>query len=188
MMKLTAVLVTILTAGTAHADGLEVSIGLGAATSTGDVGDGMKAGDLIGSAGQVDLSIGGRVAKNLSLAFYANAQAGTGGAYTGAAGIAADLHLRPGREVDPFVRLGSGVRSYLVSDDGTTIGVGAELVRFELGADIHVDRSWSIGPVVGAAATLYGAEKRPMEDFHELSGKGINWTFTAGVAGRFSTR
>ncbi|MBL9014858.1 MAG: hypothetical protein JNL83_11815, partial [Myxococcales bacterium] len=121
MMKLTAVLVTILTAGTAHADGLEVSIGLGAATSTGDVGDGMKAGDLIGSAGQVDLSIGGRVAKNLSLAFYANAQAGTGGAYTGAAGIAADLHLRPGREVDPFVRLGSGVRSYLVSDDGTTI-------------------------------------------------------------------
>ena len=40
----------------------------------------------------------------------------------------------------------------------------------------------------GAAATLYGAEKRPMEDFHELSGKGINWTFTAGIAGRFTTR
>lgn len=186
-MKNIAVIVTLLAAGTAHADGLEVSVGLGAATSTGDVGDGMTAGELIGSAGQLDISVGGRIARNLTLAFYANAQAGDG-AYTGAAGIAADLHLRPAHEVDPWVRLGTGVRSYLVSDDGTTLGVGAEVVRFELGTDIRVDKHWSIGPVLGAAATLYGAEKRPMEDFHELSGKGINWTLTAGIAGRFTTR
>ena len=179
--------VIILATGAAHADGLEVSIGLGAAHSTGDIGDGMTASELIGSAGQVELGIGGRVAKNLSLAFYGNAQAG-GGAYTGAAGIAADLHLRPGADVDPFLRLGSGLRAYLVSEDGTTIGVGAELVRFELGANVRIDKHWSIGPVIGASASLYGAEKRPMEEFHELSGKGINWTFTAGFAGRFATR
>ena len=187
MLNRSFVIVTLLAAGAAHADGLEVSVGLGAATSTGDIGDGMTASDLIGSAGQLDLSIGGRIARNLSLAFYANAQAGDG-AYTGAAGIAADLHLRPHADVDPFLRLGGGVRSYLVSDGGTTIGVGAELVRFELGADVRVDKHWSIGPVIGAAASLYGAEKRPMEDFHELSGKGINWTVTAGIAGRFATR
>lgn len=186
-MTKTAFFITLLVAGAAHADGLEVSVGLGAARSTGDIGDGMTAGDLIGSAGQVDISVGGRVARNLSIAFYSNAQAG-GGAYTGAAGIAADLHLRPHTDVDPFVRLGSGVRSYLISDNGTTLGVGAELVRFELGADVRVEEHWSLGPVIGAAATLYGAEKRPMEDFHELSGKGINWTLTAGIAGRFTTR
>lgn len=186
-MKKPLVIVSLLVAGTAHADGLEVSVGLGAARSTGDIGDGMTAGELIGSAGQLDVSIGGRVARNLSLAFYANAQAG-GGAYTGAAGIAADLHLRPHTDIDPWLRLGGGLRSYLVSEDGTTLGVGAELTRFELGADIRLDEHWTIGPVIGAAATLYGAEKRPMEDFHELSGKGISWTFTAGIAGRFNSR
>ncbi len=182
-----AVLSILLAAGAAHADGLELSLGLGAATTTGDVGDGMTANELIGSAGQLDLSIGGRVAKNLTLAFYSNAQAGDG-AYTGAAGIAADLHLRPARDVDPWVRLGTGVRAYLHDEGGTVLGVGAEIVKFELGTDIRVDKHWSLGPVIGASASLYGAEKRPMEDFHELSNKGINWTLTAGIAGRFTTR
>lgn len=186
-MKTLSVTILLLAAGAAHADGLELTVGLGAATTTGDIGDGMTAHELIGSAGQLDLAIGGRIAKNLTLAFYSNAQAGDG-AYTGAAGIAADLHLRPGQDVDPWVRLGTGVRSYLHDDGGTVVGVGAEIVKFELGADLRVDRHWSIGPVIGASASLYGAEKRPMEDFHELSGKGINWTLTAGIAGRFHTR
>lgn len=166
--------------------GLELAVGLGAATSTGDIGDGMTADDLIGSAGQLDLQIGHRITPNLTLGFYSNAQAAGDGAYTGAAGIEADYHIRPDTSLDPWISVGTGLRAYLVDDGDPTLGVGVELARLQLGVDFRTGKNLAFGPVLGASASLYGAEKRPMEDFHELSDKGLNWTFTAGVAGRFN--
>lgn len=168
--------------------GLEIALALGSTASRGDIGDGMNAEDLIGSAARLELAIGSRVTPNLTLGFYGNAQASPHHgrrAHTGAAGLEAAFHLRPDRSIDPWISLGSGVRAYLVDDGGYTIGVGAELARLQVGVDFRASERFAIGPVVGVSASLFGAEKQPMQDFHELSGKGINWTLSAGIAGRF---
>jgi len=172
--------------------GLEIAVAISGAQTTGDIGDGMTADNLIGSAGQLDLEIGHRLTPHLTLGFYSNAQAFAEGSYgprdvyTGAAGVEADFHFRPTQAVDPWISIGTGVRAYLIEDGNYTIGVGAELARLQVGADFRLDENVALGPVLGASASLYGAEKQPMEDFHELSDKGINWTFTAGIAGRFN--
>ncbi len=167
--------------------------GLKCEGSRGDIGGGMDADDVIGSAGQFDLEIGSRLTPHLSLAFYSNIQpfarvnTDARTLYTGSAGAVAALHLRPSSAVDPWISLGSGVRGLLIeNDDGTSITVGAELARVQLGTDFRLNEDVAIGPVIGASASLYGAAKPPMQEFAELSDKGINWTFTAGVAGRFN--
>jgi hypothetical protein len=172
--------------------GLELGLALGAASSTGTIGDGMRAGHLIGAAGQLDLEIGYRATPNITLAFYGNGQALARGpgegrsVYTGAAGLQADYHVRPGAQLDPWISVGTGVRAYLIDDDDVTLGVGWELARVQLGLDVRTTPHFAFGPVIGASASLYGAEMRPMEDFHELADKGITWTFTGGIAGRFN--
>jgi hypothetical protein len=173
--------------------GLEVAIALGSATSVGDVGDGMDSGELIGTAGQLELKLGSRLTPNLGLAFYSTAQALAEGSnrsrdvYTGSAGLMTDFHLRSRTAIDPWIGVGAGVAAILVEqDDGHSLTVGVELARLQLGIDFRLGDSFSIGPVIGASATLYGATKTPMTEFAELDDKGINWTFSAGVAGRFN--
>ena len=172
--------------------GIEIALALSAADSNGDIGDGVDADDLIGSAVQLDVEIGRRITPNMTLGFYSSAQALAQGSrdgrsvHTGAAGIEADFHLAPDYSLDPWVSIGAGVRAYLVDDGDYTIGVGAELARLQIGVDFRSDKHFAIGPVFGASASLYGAEKQPMEGFRELSDKGINWTFTGGIAGRFN--
>lgn len=173
--------------------GLEIAVAISGAQTVGDIGGGMDASDVIGSAGQFDLEIGSRLTPHLTLAFYSNVQpfarvsTDTRVLYTGSAGAVAALHLRPTSAVDPWISLGSGVRGLLIeNDDGYSITVGAELARVQLGTDFRLNEDFALGPVIGASASLYGAAKPPMQDFAELSDKGINWTFTAGVAGRFN--
>lgn len=173
--------------------GLEISLAANTAQTVGDIDNNMDAGDTIGAAAGLDLQIGYRVTPHLAIGVYATGQALAEGStnerdvYTGSSGFAADFHFRPNRAVDPWVSVGTGVRALLVdADAGTSILVGAELARFQLGVDFRVAESFALGPAIGASATLYGAQKNPMQDFEELDGKGINWTLTAGVAGRFN--
>jgi hypothetical protein len=77
------------------------------------------------------------------------------------------------------------VRAILDHDDGTTLVVGAELARVQLGLDLRIDQDVAISPQVGASASLYGARRTPMDGFAELADKGLAWTFSAGVAARF---
>ena len=172
--------------------GLEVAVSLGSATSVGDVGDGMAADDLIGTAGQLELKVGTRLTPNLGLSFYSQAQALTEGSnrardvYTGSAGLMMDFHLRPRAPIDPWIGIGAGVAAILVEQDGHSLAVGVELARIQAGVDFRLSKDFAIGPMIGASATLYGAQKTPMNDFAEIDDKGINWTFSAGVAGRFN--
>lgn len=174
--------------------GLEISLAASTAQTVGEIGGGMNADDTIGSAGELDLQIGYRVSPHLAIGFYATAQAFAEGSapyerdvYTGSSGIEADFHFRPDRAVDPWVSIGSGVRALLIdADDGKSILVGAEVARLQLGTDFRLDENFALGPVIGASATLYGAQKAPMQNFEELEGKGINWTLSAGIAGRFN--
>ncbi len=172
--------------------GLEIAVAVNAATSVGDIGGGMEADDVVGTAGELELQIGHRLTPYLTIGFYSTAQAfadGSTGArdvYTGSAGVEADFHLRPHFATDPWISLGSGVRGLWIQDGGDSVVVGAELARLQLGIDFRVDEDFAVGPVIGATATLYGAEKTPMQDFAELTDKGITWTLSAGIAGRFN--
>lgn len=175
--------------------GLELVFAANTAQTVGDIGGGMNADDVIGAAGEVDIQIGYRVTPHLALGFYATGQALTEGTadpahdvYTGSSGLEADFHFQPYHAVDPWISIGSGVRALVIdSARGTEVLVGAELARLQLGADFRLQDNFSLGPVIGASATLYGARKDAMaEKFEELEGKGINWTLSAGIAGRFN--
>jgi hypothetical protein len=172
--------------------GLELGLSTGSATTVGDVGDNMDAGDLIGTAAQLELQVGTRLTPQFGLAFYANGQALTTGStrsrdvYTGAAGIAATFHVRPHHTIDPWISVGTGLRALMIDDDGLSLGVGVELARIQLGTDFRITEDFALGPVIGASASLYGAIRTPERDFEELDNKGINWTLSAGVAGRFN--
>lgn len=177
--------------------GLEISIGVAATETVGDIGGGMDAGDMIGSASEVELQLGTRVTPNLAIGFYATGQGNAEGStpsrdvYSGSAGVEADIHFRPGFALDPWISVGSGLRAMLVDADGVSLLVGAEVARVQLGVDLRATESFAITPVIGASASLYGAERPAMGDFAELDEKGINWTLTAGVAARinlFGTR
>ncbi len=173
--------------------GVEIALALNSAVSLGDVGGGMDAGELVGNAAELDLQVGTRLTPNLALGFYTTGQALTRGSedanrdvYTGSAGIEVDFHTRPSFAVDPWVSVGTGLRAMLIDADGTSLLVGAELARVQLGVDFRVDDDFSLGPVIGASASLYGAHKQPMRDFEELNDKGINWTISMGVGARFN--
>lgn len=153
----------------------------------------MTAGDLIGTGSHVELAIGGRITPHFALSFYADAQGlNTGSSknrdvYAGTAGVLASFHYAPRRAVDPWVGIGAGVSSILVdTSDGISLAVGAELARVQLGLDVRINEDLAIGPVIGASASLYGAQRDPMHDFVELDDKGIAWTLSAGIAARFN--
>jgi hypothetical protein len=177
--------------------GLELGLVVGSATTVGDVGGGMDADDLIGTAAQAEIQIGYRVKPYLGLAFYASGQALTEGSshgrdvYAGSAGLAATFHMRPRSTIDPWISVGGGLRSILIDDDARerakpSLIVGVELARLQVGFDYRVSPDFAVGPVFGASASLYGAQKTPMGGFAELDDKGVNWTFTAGLGGRFN--
>lgn len=171
--------------------GLELGVAVSAARTAGDLGGAMDAGDVIGSAAELELTVGRRVTPHLALSFYASAQSegdsSTAGrdVRTGSAGVVADLHLRPARATDPWLRLGGGVRALMTLDDGTSLLVGAELARVQLGVDLRVTEDVALAPFLGASASLYGAGMTPADDFSELDDKGITWTLTAGIGARF---
>lgn len=172
-------------------DAIELAVGVGVARSEGDLGGAMDAGVVVGTAAELELAIGRRITPNLALSFYLTAQdegaASVPGRsiHTGSAGVKADFHLRPTLATDPWLSVGAGLRALLTVDDGAELLIGAELARVQLGVDLRMSESISIAPMIGASASLYGAQRTPMDGFSELSDKGIAWTFTAGVAGRF---
>ncbi len=103
-------------------------------------------------------------------------------------GIKADWHFLPANYVDPWISLGAGIKGQWTGDreelERTVIGV--ELAKAQLGVDFRVNRSFAIGPVIGASATLNTHEDTSMTSaFEEIDDKKVSWTFTAGVLGRF---
>jgi outer membrane protein W len=185
---------TVREAGTMPAihGGIEVAVALGTSTSVGDIGDGMSARDAVGTAAQLELKIGRRFTPNLAVSFYTAAQGLAEGStatrtvYTGTAGLVADLHLRPRTKIDPWIGVGGGLSAMLYDQDGVGLAVGVELARVQLGVDFRLTEDFALGPVIGASATMYGAERAPRADFVDYADRGVNWTFSAGIAGRFN--
>ena len=173
--------------------GLEIVVGASAASSTGDIGVGMNAEDVVGSPGQVELQIGYRLTPQFTLGFYSTAHGlsespagASSDVYGATAGLEIDMHARPDAAIDPWISVGSGLRALWIQDDRDSVLIGLEVARLQLGVDFRVNEDVAIGPVLGASASFYGAHKSPTMDFHEIDDKGVNWMFSAGVAGRFN--
>jgi hypothetical protein len=104
------------------------------------------------------------------------------------AGIQANFHFRPYRAMDPWLGIGGGYHGYWVVPDvgQNTNRQGLEIARVRAGADFRVSNEVALGPMIGAATTLFLQEKLPGDtEFHSIDGKRLNFWFFGGLLGRF---
>ncbi|HEU4535246.1 MAG TPA: autotransporter outer membrane beta-barrel domain-containing protein, partial [Polyangiaceae bacterium] len=115
-------------------------------------------------------------------------------------GISGRYHLNPGRGIDPWVSVGTGVttlsfqnRPYDGSEQNVTY-MGFDLLNLQVGADFALGRVFSLGPFIGLSNGVYTAVASENKD--EWSGRSRDnerlstptlhtWT-TFGVRGRFN--
>jgi hypothetical protein len=176
---------------------VELSIGTGYAQAFGNVGSGQPTLTDVGQAGgAVQVGVGYRLIPQLTLGVYGSgAMFGRGdqvdnssNLYSATAGVQADWHFLPARnEVDPWISLGTGWRGHWIhADHGDTSMHGLELVKLQVGVDYRVAPAVSIGPVVGADASLFLTESTPTSNgFANISSPNVNTFVFAGILGRF---
>lgn len=175
----------------------ELAVTPGYTQSTGKIGGDLgDAKDLAGAGGAVEVDLGYRVIPQLAVGAYASIakyQRGdvfnTGTRTLGVtAGVQAAWHFRPDRSVDPWVSLGTGWKALWIDPTNTkdTSLQGLELARLQLGADYRVSPTAAISPVVGGSMTMFVSQDSPMtDDLTEIHDKKVNWTWFAGMSGRF---
>jgi hypothetical protein len=174
---------------------LEIAVAGTSSMPIGDVGGGMgDAGDVVGPGGELVLELGFRITPHFAVSAYGTVHGfsdGTGHGTDpdiggGTAGLEVAFHTRPDVAVDPWISVGSGVRWLTIDDGGRSTLVGAELARLQLGVDFRMTENFALGPVLAASASMYQAQHTPMTNGYEaIADKGITWTFSAGVFGRF---
>jgi hypothetical protein len=177
---------------------LELTIGTGYEQGFGNVSGGQpRLTDLATAGGAVQIGVGYRVLPQLTLGVYGSgAMFGRGDqvdstakVYSAAAGVQADWHFLPaGRELDPWVSLGTGWRGYWIQTDsaGQTSLQGLELAKLQVGLDYRIDRAVSIGPVVGVDLSTFLTQSTPTSNgFANVSSPNVNTFLFAGLMGRF---
>ena len=179
----------------AASNALELTIGASYAQGTGDLGGGFRSvEDLAGPGGGLEASVGWRAAPNLSIGGYVNlsgfgdSDMSSDDVVTASTGIKADWHFLPAAAIDPWVSVGTGVKMLGIrSGDRDLALTGFELAKVQVGVDYRVNRQFAIGPMIGASATLFTHQHEDVmsDDGMELDDKKVNWTFSAGLIGRF---
>jgi hypothetical protein len=182
----------------AISNALEIAIGGGYMRSGGDIGSGMAAVDELTEDGAgAELSIGYRMSPNLALGVYGTLSGYDVGAKTlpttdlaiGATlGVKADWHFRPHMTVDPWVSIGAGWRGLWLGNDNETERAlhGIELTRVQVGLDYRITPTFALAPYMGASASMFLAEDTMTTNgYEEISNNEVNWSFTAGLLGRF---
>jgi hypothetical protein len=176
-------------------DALEITAGASIVQGSGELGGDLgSVRNVAGSGLGFDTSIGWRITPNLLLGGYLNLS-GFGdsdnadhGAVTVAAGIKADWHFLPAESVDPWVSLGTGWKLMGIEDgDNDRALTGLELAKLQVGIDYRLSPRFAIGPVISASAAMFNTQydEKMSDDAMALDDRQINWTFTAGVLGRF---
>jgi hypothetical protein len=166
--------------------------------SAGDIGRGMASvDDLTSDGGGAELSIGYRMSPNLALGVYGTVSgydvgprvAPTTDMAVGATlGVKADWHFRPAMTVDPWVSIGAGWRGLWLGNENETERAlhGIEMTRVQLGIDYRVAPTFALAPYIGASASMFIAEDTMSTNgYEEISSNEVNWSFTAGLMGRF---
>lgn len=177
---------------------LEIGLGGTVNASLDASGDGaMSVPDLSGAGGASELEVAYRVTPHLTLGVYGLFEAygssddGDDRTFVGlTAGLQAGWHVRPASRIDPWLTVGAGGRSLRIDDDRAAEDddlVGIELARLQLGVDYRVTPAISIGPVLGASASMFLAHDDGMTDgFDEIDDKAVNWTITTGLRARLA--
>jgi hypothetical protein len=116
-------------------------------------------------------------------------------------GLSGRYHLNPGRGVDPWISVGTGLTTLSFTDD---LGDGVEqkvrytgfdLLNVQLGVDFALGRVFSLGPFVGLSNGVYtsvSSENRSDDwsgrnrDTDRLSTPTLHSWTTLGVRGRFN--
>ena len=176
---------------------LELTMGAHFAQGAGDLGGDLPAvQDVAGPGIGLEAAIGWRVNANLLLGGYVNLSGfgdsndASKGAVTFAAGIKADWHFQPASDRDPWISLGTGVKFLGIEDgDKDRALTGLELAKVQVGLDYRLSPRFAIGPVLGASATMFNHQydDTMSDDAMAIDDKAINWTFSAGILGRFDT-
>jgi hypothetical protein len=121
-------------------------------------------------------------------AFYmrrASAESGTR-AWGGTLGVQGAYFFAPHDRFNPWVGLGTGVRSYFLQQPNTdtSVAYGWDIVRASVGLDYRVTPTWSIGPTVGATLTTFGA-RGDVNEPEKIGDREPSTFVFAGMQGRF---
>jgi hypothetical protein len=181
----------------AATDMLEIAVGGGYLQGFGDTGAGVDVQDLAGAGGNAELQIMYRVSPHLSIGGYGTLEGYEAGdklsermndVVGASVGLKSDLHLRPTRNIDPWISAGGGMRYLWIDQNNTrtTTLRGLDLARVQLGIDYRINPRFAISPYVGATATMYLDKNDSMTSgYQDLDDKQISWSFNSGLLGRF---
>jgi hypothetical protein len=176
---------------------VELTLGTGYSQGFGNVVSGQPTLTDIGQAGgAVEASVGYRIIPQLTLGVYGSGSMfsrgdtvdGSSNLYTATAGVKADWHFLPaGKELDPWLSLGTGWRGYWLNEQqGNTSIQGWEIAKLEVGLDYRIDRSVAVGPVVGADISTFFTQETPSSNgFGNISSPQASTFVFAGLQGRF---
>jgi hypothetical protein len=151
--------------------------------------------DLTNAGGGAELDLNWRFVPAFSLGIYGagsqfsrDSQVASGTEIrTLAAGVQGQWFMRPFRQVNPWLGLGTGYRGYWVSPDigGTTSFHGWQIARLQVGVDLRASREVSVGPFIGGSVDTFLTEHLPGRGYHNLSGPPVAGFVEAGISGRF---
>lgn len=152
-------------------DSLEISLGGGYVQGGGTMGSP----DLGTPGGGAEIAVGGRIlGRHLTLSAYTTLDAvsdrgDVDDIASASLGAKADWHFVPQASVDPWVSLGVGAKIQWSGGRDVLGGtrLGCELAKAQAGVDFQLTDSFSVGPTIGASATLYTHEDTDMTDGYE---------------------
>jgi hypothetical protein len=145
------------------AKAFELSVGTGYTQPLGSLQRGVGMPSIARAGIGVDLGAGYRIDPHWSVSgagqyFELDPQNTTTGARGLTAGVAATYHFQPDLRLDPWAELGTGYRLMWLTQQSpapTVLTHGFELARARLGLDIRGNEMASIGPVIGADASVF---------------------------------
>jgi hypothetical protein len=174
----------------APSNAFELSAGTGYTQGFGSLQSGVGMPSVATPGVAFDLGLGYRIDHRLMVGWqgeYAELTAertNTARAFT--SGVALQYHMNPMQRVDPWVEVGVGYR-FMVEDPGvgpTLLTHGLQLARVRLGLDFRADEAVSLGPVIGADATMFLFQDFPNVATN-ISDPTVSTFVFAGLQGRF---
>lgn len=174
----------------APSNAFELSVGTGYTQGFGSLQSGVGMPSVVTPGIAFDLGLGYRIDHRLAVLWsgeYAELTAErTNTARSFTTGVAVQYHIRPMQRIDPWVEAGFGYR-FLVEDPNigsTLLTHGIQLGRVRVGLDFRPEETLSLGPMIGADATLFLFQDFPNVGTN-ISDPTVSTFVFAGVQGRF---
>jgi hypothetical protein len=179
----------------APAEAFEFTLGSGYNQGFGDIdGDGLNLGDYARGGPGFRLGVGYRIDPRwmvggyLEGALYMRRKNGEGDtrAWGGGMGIQGAYFIAPYSTINPWVGLGTGVRSYALHrpNTDTSVAYGWDIVRASVGVEYRVTPWTRMGPMFGATITTFSA-RGDVNEPEKIQDREPSTFVFAGMQGRF---